>query len=158
MTLEKKAKGPVYVAIFLDEESKAALLKAFPPKHVNVYGEHMTLAFGRHMEPTYPLGEEFELVVLASYEDARGQAVTVKGIKANQWIWVDQIPHITISCAVGIKPMYSNDLIRGPMQPGDPELIIRPDHNALKLKGILDYFPRTPKEAPNAVVPLPNVG
>lgn len=147
----------LYVAIFLDEESKAALLKAFPPKHVNVYGEHMTLAFGRHMEPEYPVGSEFELEVLAAYEDDRGQAVRVKGVGSNidKHVWVDQVPHITISCAVGIKPVYSNEVIKMP----NPFFVYMEGvSKPLKLKGVLDYFPRTPKEIPNAAVPVSNEG
>lgn len=137
----------LYVAIFLDEASKELLLKTFPPKHVNVYGEHMTLAFGRHMEPEYPVGGEFELEVVAAYEDDRGQAVLVKGVGSNidKYVWVDQLPHITISCAVGIKPVYSNEVIKMP----NPFFVYGVLGEGLKLKGVLDYFPRTPKEVVN---------
>lgn len=149
-----KPTKPLYVAIFLDEESKAALLKAFPPKHVNVYGEHMTLAFGRHMEPPYPVGEKYSLEVIAAYEDDRGQAVTVKEVFGNVKVWAEQTPHITISCAIGIKPVYSNEVIKMP----NPKFVYGLIGDGLKLTGSLDYFPRTPKEAISAAVPLPNKG
>jgi len=36
---------PIYTAIFLTEEAKEALLRAFPPLHPKVAGHHVTLVF-----------------------------------------------------------------------------------------------------------------
>lgn len=36
---------PIYTAIFLDAASKETLLKAFPPAHPKVAGNHVTLVF-----------------------------------------------------------------------------------------------------------------
>ena len=143
----------LYVAIFLDEASKEALLRAVPPKHVNVYGEHMTLAFGRHMQEIYPLGLEVELEVAAIFEDERGQAVTIEKTDLfRSLLWEQQSPHITLSCGIGVKPNYSNELIKG-----TAKTLYTLGHGP-KLKGILDYFPRTPKEAVIDQVPTDPVG
>lgn len=146
----------LYVAVFLDEESKAKLLKAAPPKHVNVYGEHLTLAFGRHMKEIYPIGEVMHLKVRSVREDDRGQAVVIeRSNELHDWLWAEQTPHITISCAVGIKPVYSNELLK--LQIGDGSSW-KDRMFDLELSGVVDWFPRTSKEIPNEAVPVPNVG
>ena len=125
---------PVYVGVFLTEEAKKELLKVLPAVHPTVFAEHVTLAFGRHMKDRYPLGEMVTVEVVASVKDERGQAAIVRPFTMKKWLWEDQTPHITISCAEGVKPFYSNDMLKNANTMQKLEL---------KLQGVLDYFPRT---------------
>src|SRR5687767_3819611 len=96
------AHKPVYAAIFLDEESKEKLLSAQPPRHKNVYGEHVTLAFGRHLREKYPIGDEIEFRTSHHFADERGQCFSVslfENKELKELLWEEQIPHVTISCA-----------------------------------------------------------
>lgn len=134
------AHSPVYVGIFLDEDSKKTLLEYVRPIHPNVFGEHLTLAFGRHMLESYSLGIKVDLDVFASIEDERGQCVLVKPDPLIGLIWEKQDPHITISCADEIKPIYSNALIKNGLNTNDSSTTQKPI--SLHLTGVLDYFPR----------------
>lgn len=97
--------------IKLDPDSRAALLEAFPPIHVTVHGEHMTIAFKPPPEVAEELapleGLPVNLTVVGYAEDDKGQAVVVTSPIPR----VDGgIEHITISCN-GTGPKYSNELI-----------------------------------------------
>jgi|SRR6267154_1973371 len=129
-----KAHKPVYAALFLTQESKKELLEVVLPKHPMVYGEHITMAFGRHLREKYPIGEQVEVTVSTVFEDGRGQCVAADPGPIRELFWDQQVPHVTISCAEGVKPFYSMDLmkdagsVRGKVE--------------LKLKTIVDYHPR----------------
>lgn len=135
---EAKKEVPVYAAVFLTPWSINKLLTVVRPRHPRVFAEHLTLGFGRHMEDAYPLGYPAMFTVTAVTEDERGQAVTgyldpyTDAYRSRQ-----QFPHITISCAEGIKPFYSNDLLKQ----NQPMVLVQP----IQLLGIIDVFPRTRK-------------
>lgn len=128
-------KPPQYVGYFLSEEAKKYLLKVAPPKHPNVFADHLTLAFGRHMGGPYPIGQIEELEVIGELSDERGQCVIVRPDNVKEWLAPNQSPHITISCADGIRPIYSNELLKCSPQ----ELWRKPLH----LLSIMDFSPRT---------------
>jgi len=103
----------IYWAILLDEKSKAQLLSKFPPIHTKIFTEHCTIAFRPDRDVDEFLmemiGRTVDLRVVGYAEDQSGQAVVVESdIKRMD----DSVAHITISCADGIKPVYSNKLIR----------------------------------------------
>ena len=99
----------VYTALLLTDEAKKALKKEFPGVHDGMYfGEHITLEFKPSRLPL-DIGKKFVVELIEYFQDDKGEAVTVKlpyGI-----ISKNDAPHITISCAQGIKPFYSNQLI-----------------------------------------------
>jgi len=101
----------IYWAVKLDSDSVARLFSAFPPKHPNVYAEHMTIVFRPSEDQEQGLvplcGSNIELAVIGYAEDDKGQAVVVSG----QERLGGGMPHITISCADGTKPFYSNTLL-----------------------------------------------
>jgi len=105
---------PVYTAIFLDEGSKEALLKAFPPLHPKVFGHHVTLVFKPNpamvqaFDPYLEKEVEFEVVGEAS--DALGQAVKVALPAPYPDLNPEQLHHVTISCVS--SPVYSNELLK----------------------------------------------
>lgn len=127
---------PLYVALFLEEASKRMLLEVVRPKHVTVYGEHMTLAFGRHMRANYPIGRTFSIRALSSHEDELGQCVRVDPGGIGPYLWEKQIPHITISCAEKVKPFYSMEMLEKDT-PIKTHLGL-----GLWLNAVLDYHPR----------------
>jgi hypothetical protein len=98
----------------LDEASKEALLKAFPPLHPKVFGHHVTLAFYKAgsvdpkvFEPYLEKEVVFKIVGEAS--DDKGQAVKVTLPAPYPELNPAQVHHVTISC-VG-SPVYSNELL-----------------------------------------------
>lgn len=122
---------PIYTAIFLDEESREVLLKAFPPVHPKVFAHHVTLAF----KPTpvlvkvfeQYLGHEVAFDVVGVTADVMGQAVKVSVPKPYGDLW-PQVHHVTISCTG--TPGYSNTLMALGWEKVPP----------IKLKGILKHF------------------
>ena len=126
---------PVYVGVFLDDSSRSRLLRDFPPKHPNVYADHVTLVFRPKESEVaqFDMGEKVEIEVVGYAEDERGSAVTIRlppGLKRLS----QRDPHVTISTANGVKPFYSNKLIAKP----DAVQRVR----AKSYSGVIDGFPR----------------
>lgn len=101
----------IYWAAFLTNKSSNVLKSIFKPEHPKVFAEHVTLAFAPTEEQNKQwekrLGETVELKVVYEAKDKRGHAVIVEGVQRED----GGIPHITISCAKGTKPFYSNYLL-----------------------------------------------
>ena len=130
-----ESKLPVYVGVFLDDSSRTRLLRDFPPKHPNVYADHVTLVF-RPKEgelEEFDMGEEVEIEVVGYAEDESGSAVTVK-LPPKLKRLSQRNPHVTISTANGVKPFYSNKLIAKT----DAVQKVR----ARSYTGVVDGFPR----------------
>ena len=104
----------IYWAVKLDEAGKTALLNRFPPVHTNIYAEHMTIVFNPSDSVDEALmkerGTKVNLEVIGHGEDQNGQAVVVKSDKVSRI--GGGIAHITISCANGTRPVYSNTLLK----------------------------------------------
>jgi hypothetical protein len=103
----------IYWAILLWEESRKQLLEICKPQHPNVYAEHMTIVFKPTQEQDEMLMKQIgtlrTLIVTGFGLDNKGDAVVVTGERRLD----GGIPHITISCADGTKPFYSNELLDG---------------------------------------------
>jgi|GEM_PF-1094378 len=96
----------MYIAIKLDKKSKQALLGTFPPKHENVFADHVTLFFNPSIDDqkAFEIGKEVTFSVVGEAFDENGQAVEVilpDGIKSK-----NKHPHITISTSLKTKPFY----------------------------------------------------
>jgi len=123
---EAPKKSP-FVAVFLDSASKGKLLGTFPPAHHNIHAEHVTVIFKptqeqlKEMKDSNLFGKKFAIRVVGYAEDESGQAVKVEVPEA---VFSEgRIPHITISTATGIKPVYSTQLLQtGEVIPVDLEL------------------------------------
>ena len=103
----------IYWAVLLWYTEKKRLLNKLKPSHPNIYAEHMTIVFNPTQERDEmmmkQLGQMRALIVTGFGLDDKGDAVVVTGERR-----VDGgIPHITISCAKGTKPFYSNQLLDG---------------------------------------------
>lgn len=122
-------KEVIYTAVFLTAES-AEELKEWANQTIGellpkTFCHHMTVAF-RPKDGLGDLvvGQEVELKVVAVAGDDKGQAVEVVGFDSN-----NAVPHITISCAEGVSPVYSNELLAARIAVEGPTL-----------KGVVGYF------------------
>jgi hypothetical protein len=129
----------IFLALFLDEASKKLLLEVFQPKHPKVFAEHLTLAFGgavKGLPDEFRIGHSvvpFDVCGWAENEKGQTAICSKKGLES--LLAPDQPPHITISCAEGVPPKYSKELLTKAEN--------KPLVTTLTLKGVLDYFPRT---------------
>ena len=105
----------IYTGIFLTDESRDKLIewckKEIGPLLTNEFAHHCTLAF----KPTHeaalalPLGDVVRLDVVGYAADDKGQAVAVAiPIRSN-----NEVAHVTVSTADGVRPFYSNELLSG---------------------------------------------
>lgn len=99
----------MFVSAVLTPESRRRLLEMVPPVHPNVYAHHVTLAHDPDAETLakyQPLeGQRLRIPVTAVAVDDKGQAVLVGADSENEFA------HVTISCAEGVPPVYSNELM-----------------------------------------------
>lgn len=104
----------IYWAVKLDGASRALLLSKCPPLHTNIFAEHMTVVFKPSDDQDNKLksllGSNTVLTVVGEAYDDRGQAVAVEC--EDKVSSMNNVPHITISCANGTKPVYSNALLQ----------------------------------------------
>lgn len=101
-------KSGMFVSAVLTDRSRALLLRRVPPAHANVFAHHVTMAFdpdpvvlARYQQME---GRRLRIPVVAVAVDDKAQAVLVGAESENEH------PHITISTAEGVKPVYSNEL------------------------------------------------
>jgi hypothetical protein len=111
----------IYNALLLTPESQAVIKRKFPGKHPNYYGEHITLEFAPKFMPDN-VGDEIIVDVIGHSFDISGEALVVS---LNTMRSANDVPHITISTANGIKPYYSNKLLQGGFEPLDAPFKIR---------------------------------
>jgi hypothetical protein len=108
---------PVYLGVFLDNASSARLAawfhKSVMPLHVEQYCHHLTVAFKPTPEQieAFPFKAHCSLHVVGIASDAKAQAVVVRPSCAFPVTVQNAHPHITVACAEGVKPFYSNELI-----------------------------------------------
>jgi hypothetical protein len=132
-------KPPVYFGFFLTDEAKSNLLSWWEnvvntPLLDKIYTDHITAVFKPSKEETIELrslvGNKYPIVVNGYAHDENCQAVSVNNIDG---LIRNKTPHITIACAQGTNPVYSNSLL---------------DTNLVKTIGIeletyFDSFPRS---------------
>lgn len=108
---------PPYVGVFLDPETRKQLLRDFKPKHENVEADHVTIAFRPSEEDVKAIrkalqfGSRVPLKITGYAEDDKGQALTVE-LPPELAGHARRSPHITLSIAPGVEPVYSNELIQ----------------------------------------------
>lgn len=104
----------IYWAVKLSPASKNTLLNKYPPKHPNVFAEHMTIIFKPSDQEDEKMvgyiGHKVLLTVGGYAADDKGQAVVADGFDILDG--GNKITHITISYANGTKPVYSNTLLQ----------------------------------------------
>lgn len=105
---------PIYTAIFLTEDAVDTLKRLYPPRHPTVHAHHVTLIFKPSPKDidflAAFLGQEVKFEVVGEAFDDRGQAIKVsvpEHLRLN-----GQVHHVTLSCAEGVTPVYSNELLK----------------------------------------------
>ncbi|MBX4198447.1 hypothetical protein KW782_03885 [Candidatus Parcubacteria bacterium] len=99
----------IYTGAFLSKEEREKILARIQPRHKNIFAHHLTIKFRpteedmKHVE----IGKTISLKVVGVVEDDKAQAlVTETDISGNEH------PHITLSTAEGVEPVYSNELLK----------------------------------------------
>lgn len=95
---------PIYTALFV--ENPAALLEKFPPKHAKTFAHHSTIAFKPGSLEGITMGEKSQIKIIGRAFDEKGDALLVENPKSK-----NAHPHITLSCAEGVPPFYSEKLL-----------------------------------------------
>jgi hypothetical protein len=97
----------------LDEESRQKLLAMavyLTEQDGEQFCHHLTIAY-KPDSATWQkfsdlLGKTVQLVVVGIACDEKGQAVYIPSFRSEK-----EYPHVTVSCAEGVKPVYSNTLL-----------------------------------------------
>ena len=105
----------IYSALVLDEKSSDKL-KEFIESFVNfsydnIYCHHVTIKFGKHDLIPENLGKEFKIIPGYLYADEKCSCISLVKVPFH----VENIPHITLACKEGVKPVYSNSLLKNSM-------------------------------------------
>ena len=106
-------------ALFIDNPT--ALLKMFQPKHKNVFVHHSTNWYKPLNLNDLEVGNKSILKIIGRASDQKGDALLVENTKSK-----NMYPHITISCADGIPPVYSNELLERATKDGLVEIFQEP--------------------------------
>ncbi len=96
-------KPKLVTAIYVNSEE---LFKKFPPKHSERHGTHSSIEYDPKSLDGIEVGRPFTLKIIGRAYDEKGDALLVENAKSKL-----KYPHITLSCAVGTNPVYSNELI-----------------------------------------------
>lgn len=120
----KARKKMKYLALFLDSRSKAALTHMYPASHDNQEYGHVTLAFDITRESVQSLiGQRGQAQVIGYAEDDKAQVVAVS--LKNGLSRMDSLqPHVTLSVASGVTPVYSNKLLAEGFNPVSSGLML----------------------------------
>jgi hypothetical protein len=110
----------MYTAEFIIDKQK--LLEKFPPKHEKVFAHHSTIAFKPESLKGIEIGEKSSMKIIARAYDEKGDALLVENPKSE-----NENPHITLSCAKGVSPVYSNELIKNAIISGAVEYFDNPE-------------------------------
>lgn len=133
------AKKPAYYGVFLIPESREKLLSWWndavgQPLLEKPFAHHMTVKFKPTDEDVAKfapmIGKEVQLKVIGFAANEKGQAVKVESQDIES---ANANPHITISCAGNVTPVYSNELLSVESKNIDGPILV----------GVFDAFPRT---------------
>lgn len=123
-------KGTIpYTALFVLYPEE--LFKIFPPKHVHVFGHHLTLEFNPNNFDTVNVGNKINLKVIARVFDEKGDALLVETDRSTKIH-----PHITLSCAEGVRRSYSDEMIEKAFETNSVEML----DNPIDIEVVEGYF------------------
>lgn len=108
-----------YTAEFVVDQTD--LLRRFPPKHPKIYADHSTNIYKPSSLANLEIGHNTQLKILARVYDEKGDALLVENPKSN-----NEHPHITLSCVEGVKPVYTNEMIKKAVREGSIEYFLEP--------------------------------
>ena len=102
--LESKS-TPLYTCLFVKNPSD--LIIRFNPAYPNVYCHHSTIQFGNPDITKIEVGKTYKINAIGLARNDKADAILIENPKSN-----NKYPHITLSTAQGIKPVYSNELMK----------------------------------------------
>jgi hypothetical protein len=105
-----------YTALFIDNPEK--LLQMFPAKHSKVFAHHSTNWYKPTSIDGLETGKKGLLKIIGQTHDDKAFALLVENVKSK-----NKYPHITISCAENIEPVYSNELLDNASKDGSIEML-----------------------------------
>jgi hypothetical protein len=108
-----------YTALFVDNPEK--LLQMFPAKHPKIFAHHSTNWYKPSSVEGLEIGKKSLLKIIGQAYDQKGFAVLVENAKSK-----NKFPHISISCAEDIAPIYSNELLEKASKDGSLEMFKEP--------------------------------
>jgi hypothetical protein len=82
------------------------------PKYPVVHNSHVTVAFKVDEEALAFVGQEIAVKMVSLHDDGTCQAVKVAYDDHELKSISNREPHITVSCAEGVKPMHANEVIK----------------------------------------------
>lgn len=109
----------IYTALFVDDSNE--LVSLFPPKHQKVFAHHVTIAFRPFSLEGIEVGKKFRIKIIGRASDEKGDALLVEKYKT-----LNTHPHITLSCADGVAPSYSKELLEKAFENGSVEIFATP--------------------------------
>ena len=108
------ANGIVYIALFLDLMDQRRLIKRFGQAYPEAHADHLTLWHFQDVRsldlPSLPWGKKIPLKIIGYVMDDQAQVVIVQAPAKFHPVG-GRTPHITISTAPGVNPVYANALI-----------------------------------------------
>ncbi len=114
MKKTKTIKNIIYIAgVIADKKDLLAFFS--PDDYPNVYCDHMTIKYGDIDELPKNIGKKFNFIVnVIAFNE---KAIAVAGEPDNDDIKnlmksIGQFPHITLCTVEGVKPVYSNELLK----------------------------------------------
>ena len=111
---QEKEREIVYTGLFV--ENIQALVEQFPPKHPCIYAHHLTLAYRPGSLGNITPGRKRVVKIVGRAFDEKGDALLVECADSEK-----VYPHITLSCAHGVNPDYSNTLLEQTISAGTLE-------------------------------------
>ncbi|MES2224405.1 MAG: hypothetical protein V4478_00285 [Patescibacteria group bacterium] len=109
----------LYTALFVDDP--AALLAQFPPRHAHTFAHHSTNEFKPKDLSNCDIGRKDVLKIIGRVSDEKGDALLVENTKTAK-----KHPHITLSCAEGTRPAYSDEMMEKAYESGKIEYFPEP--------------------------------
>lgn len=106
----------IYTALFVDKPEE--LTEVFPSRHSNIFAHHCTIAFKPTSLDGVEIGKKLKLKVIGRVSDEKGDALLVEKYKS-----LNIHPHITLSCADGVAPSYSKNLLENAFKEGRVEIL-----------------------------------
>jgi hypothetical protein len=99
-----------YIAAVISKRA-AKKLRSFAI-HSKIFCHHVTIAYAPtdeiYAKYAHLVGKRIAFTITGICSNNKGQAAAVRDVPSE-----NHHPHITISCAVGVPPVYSNDLLSG---------------------------------------------
>lgn len=108
-----------YIGLFVDNPEK--LLQMFPARHPKIFAHHSTNWYKPSSLEGLEIGKKIILKIIGQAYDKKGFAVLVENTKSK-----NKFPHITISCADDIAPVYLNKLFEKASKDGSLEIFKAP--------------------------------